>query len=50
MERLAFRYDIGIKIYSDEAYVDYTVKIKCAYHTNGILYGTVGVLITLIKV
>ena len=26
----------------------YTVKIKCAYHTNGVLYGTVGVLITLL--
>ena len=26
------------------------VKIKCAYHTNGVLYGTVGVLITLMKV
>ena len=23
-----------------------TVKIKCAYQTNGVLYGTVGVLIT----
>ena len=29
----------------------YTVKkIKSAYHTNGVLYDTVGVLITLIKV
>ena len=29
----------------------YTVKnIKYAYHTNGVLYVTVGVLITLIKV
>ena len=24
--------------------------MKCAYHTNGVLYGTMGVLITLIKV
>ena len=28
----------------------YTVKIKCAYRTNGVLYDTVGVLITIIKV
>ena len=26
----------------------YTVKMKCAFHTNGVLYGTVGVLITLL--
>ena len=26
----------------------FTVKIKCAYHTNGVLYGTVGVLITIL--
>ena len=24
----------------------YTVKIECAYHTNGVIYGTMGVLIT----
>ena len=28
----------------------YTVKTKCIYHINGVLYGTVGVLINLIKV
>ena len=26
----------------------FTVKMKCAYHTNGVLYGTVGVLITIL--
>ena len=26
-----------------------TVKIKCAYHTNAVLYGTIGALINLIK-
>ena len=25
----------------------YTAKIQCTYHTNGVLYDTVGVLITL---
>ena len=33
-----------------QSYTNYTVKIKSAYHTNGVLYDTVGVLITLIKV
>ena len=28
----------------------YTVKIMCTYHTNGVLYDTVGVLIPPIKV
>ena len=29
--------------------ISYTVKIKCAYHTNSALYDTVGALITLIN-
>ena len=29
------------------AIILYTVKIKCAYHTNGVIYDTVGVPITL---
>ena len=38
----------GCTLYQNFSY--HTVKIKCAYHTNGVLYGTVRVLIALIKV